>query len=114
MLVVSVEDRGGRPKEPETIRYSFRCSAQDSLVPVGETVDGGFDSLLDAVDTVRNGGGRAVDAVGSDFPIKLERVEDAGAVLEVVGDDVDKVRIRHDILDQGSGWRALGVQGRPL
>ncbi len=64
---------------------------------VGETVDNLLGCLFQAVD-------QAVGAVGTvcRWLVQQERVEDARAILEVIGDDVDEVRVVHDVLNQSS------------
>ena len=75
-------------------------------MPVGEAVD---DLPSGLFETVEN----AVRGVGG-FLVKQEGVEDAGPVFEVVGNNVNQVRGGHDVLDQSSRGRSLGVKVGPL
>lgn len=46
--------------------------------------------------------------------VEKEGLKDGIAVLKVVGDNVDEVRVVHDAFDESTGRRAFGVEMSPL
>lgn len=116
---------------PRTIGLFIRMSVGLSVdVPIGLLGGGSgpVDERADAVDNRTGGtgyslGGRgdsvadSIRSLGNDGgggPMELKRLKDGESVLEVVGDDVDEVRVVHDVLDELTRSRSFLVQASPL
>lgn len=98
-------------------RHSVGLPDYQLLHPINQTSEAARCRLDTPDDAVDNAIGSRCDVryrLARRRGVEKEGLKDGIAVLKVVGDNVDKVRVVHDAFDESAGGGALGIEMGPL